>query len=410
MQSEQNNFLIGINDSFERIFSKNHDYRHIMLMAPHGSGKGVCFVLPNLLLNNESAIIHDIKLENYQLTAAYRASLGHRIFMFNPLDESQKTHRYNPLDFISLDKNKIFNDIDQIANLLITGEGEEKTACKNLLIAIIFYLYANPAQIKTLGNVARIVSGDIFNEFSNAIDNFHTELNEFSLNQFKSFLSLGEENQNLLIRNLSHFLSPFLNPLIDYATSASDFNFSDFKKNKATLYIGILPSDIKRLEPFLNFFYNHILQKLMQSAKQINDYEANGGVSLYLDEFYLLGKLSTLENSLGYLRGYKIRLLLIASDFERLENIYGEDMTNAILADCFYKIFYSAKSAKSAKKIAEICINNFNKTALFNWQEILTLDDNQQIILEGCEAKICHKFYYYQDSELKAKLNINLKF
>ncbi|MFM7702408.1 MAG: type IV secretory system conjugative DNA transfer family protein [Alphaproteobacteria bacterium] len=40
---------------------------------------------------------------------------------------------------------------------------------------------------------------------------------------------------------------------------------------------------------------------------------------------------------------------------------------------------------------------------MFNWQEILTLDDNQQIILEGCEPKICHKFYYYQDSEFKAK-------
>jgi type IV secretion system protein VirD4 len=111
-----------------------------------------------------------------------------------------------------------------------------------------------------------------------------------------------------------------------------------------------------------------------------------------------------IENSLGYLRGYKIRLFLITSDFERVENIYNENITNSIIAGCFYKIFYSAKSTKSAQKISQICINDFNKTALLSWQEILTLDDNQQILLEGKTAKISNKFFYYQDDELKARI------
>lgn len=405
MVSQQNKILIGIDEYFEKIFTQNNDYRHLFLMAPNGSGKGVCFTIPNLLINDDSAIIHDIKLENYQLTAVYRASIGHRIFMFNPLDESGKTHRYNPLDFISLDKNRMFNDIDKIVKLLIKEEGEEKNNnCKELLIAIIFYLFANPAQAKTLGRVARIISGDIFGELSNAIENFSTELNEFSLNQFRNFLSLGEYDQNLLLKKLNRFLAPWHNPLLDYATSASDFNFSDFKKTKITLYIGILPADIKRLQPFLNFLYDHILEKLMESAISINNYENNRGVSVYLDEFYSLGHLTMIENSLGYLRGYKIRLFLITSDFERVENIYNENITNSIIAGCFYKIFYSAKSTKSAQKISQICINDFNKTALLSWQEILTLDDNQQILLEGKTAKISNKFFYYQDDELKARI------
>lgn len=75
-------------------------YQHILLLAPHGSGKGVAFVLPTLLSLDESCIVHDIKLENYQLTSGYRAKEGHKIFVFNPLGD--KTHRYNPLDFMSL--------------------------------------------------------------------------------------------------------------------------------------------------------------------------------------------------------------------------------------------------------------------------------------------------------------------
>ena len=84
-------------------------YQHILLLAPHGSGKGVAFVLPTLLSLDESCIVHDIKLENYQLTSGYRAKEGHKIFVFNPLGD--KTHRYNPLDFISSDIKKKINDI-----------------------------------------------------------------------------------------------------------------------------------------------------------------------------------------------------------------------------------------------------------------------------------------------------------
>ncbi len=404
MSTQQNNFLIGITDSYERIFSQNNDYRHLLLMAPHGSGKGVCFQLPNLLINNESSIIHDIKMENYQLTAVYRALTGHKIFIFNPLDESHKTNRYNPLDFVSLNKEKTFNDIDKIANQLIKGEGTEKTACKNLLIALIFYLFANPVQGITLGRVAKIIAGDIYNELNLAIENFESQLNEFSLNQFKVFLNLDEKAQNSLLKKLNHYMSPWHNPLIDYATSASDFNFSDFKKTKITLYVGLLPSDIKRLQPFLNFFYEHILEKLMENRNPTDNYEEIGGVNLYFDEFYSLGRLAIVENAIGYLRGYKIRLFLVSSDFESLENIYGENFANILMANCFYKIFYTPKTAKSAQKISQIAFDNFNKTSLLTLPEILTLDSKKQIIIEGEEAKIINKFFYYEDSELMAKI------
>jgi type IV secretion system protein VirD4 len=47
-------------------------YQHILLFAPTGSGKGVGFVIPNLLFWEDSCIAHDIKLENFELTSGYR--------------------------------------------------------------------------------------------------------------------------------------------------------------------------------------------------------------------------------------------------------------------------------------------------------------------------------------------------
>jgi type IV secretion system protein VirD4 len=58
----------------------------------------------------ESAIVHDIKMENYELTSGYRASIGHKIFMWNPLGGEGKTNCYNPLDFIINPFTKYFNN------------------------------------------------------------------------------------------------------------------------------------------------------------------------------------------------------------------------------------------------------------------------------------------------------------
>jgi type IV secretion system protein VirD4 len=93
-----NSIILGKNESGKAY--KAEGYQHILLLAPQGSGKGVAFVLLTLLTLEELCIVHDIKLENHELTSGYRESFGHKIFIFNPLNINRKTHRYNPLDFI----------------------------------------------------------------------------------------------------------------------------------------------------------------------------------------------------------------------------------------------------------------------------------------------------------------------
>src|SRR5262249_18797897 len=49
---------------------------HVLCFAPTRSGKGVGLVIPTLLAWAESAIVHDIKGENWQLTAGFRSLHG----------------------------------------------------------------------------------------------------------------------------------------------------------------------------------------------------------------------------------------------------------------------------------------------------------------------------------------------
>ena len=403
--NSKNNILLGLDADNKKLFVENNDYRHIILIAPHGSGKGVCFVIPSLLAFEESAIVHDIKMENYELTSGYRASIGHKIFMWNPVSEKNKTNRYNPLDFISADPTKIIDDVQKIAHLLIKDCSDYSAQAKNLFTSLVLYLAVNAAKTKSFGEIARMLVSDLIVELSDALPKLKNDLHPFASSQIKSFLSKDKHEQNSIIRVLSSYLSPWNNPLIDYATSKSDFDIADFKKNKTTLYVGLNPADIDRLQPVMQFFYDHALERLMTTAGELGYNDKNGGICLFMDEFYSTSKLEILASAMPYFRGYKIKLFLITSDFERIENVYGENGASSIISDCSSKIFFAAKSFKTANKISQTCLDKSKNLEILSWQEINNLGLDLQIIArDGEQPIISKKVFYYEDEEMKNRI------
>ncbi|MDK4565738.1 type IV secretory system conjugative DNA transfer family protein, partial [Kingella kingae] len=70
--------------------------------------------MPNLLNYQHNMVVLDIKGENFEITSGWRYSqLKQKVFCFNPF--SKKTHRWNPLDYISNDPAKQVTDIIQLS-------------------------------------------------------------------------------------------------------------------------------------------------------------------------------------------------------------------------------------------------------------------------------------------------------
>ncbi|WP_299483243.1 type IV secretory system conjugative DNA transfer family protein, partial [uncultured Paracoccus sp.] len=78
-------------------FIVSRTFPHALVVAPTGRGKGVGFVIPNLLTYRGSAVVLDVKGENFRETSRFRASTGDKVFRFAPTDWERPTHRYNPL-------------------------------------------------------------------------------------------------------------------------------------------------------------------------------------------------------------------------------------------------------------------------------------------------------------------------
>jgi type IV secretion system protein VirD4 len=92
---------------------------HVMAFAPTRSGKGVGLVVPTLLSWTGSAVIHDIKGENWELTAGWRSRFSHCL-LFNPTDP--RSARYNPLLEVRRGRDEV-RDVQNIADVLVDPEG-----------------------------------------------------------------------------------------------------------------------------------------------------------------------------------------------------------------------------------------------------------------------------------------------
>ncbi|MEJ1968442.1 MAG: type IV secretory system conjugative DNA transfer family protein [Rhizomicrobium sp.] len=132
---------------------------HVMAFAPTRSGKGVGLVVPTLLSWTQSVVIHDIKGENWQLTAGWRSRFSHCL-LFNPTDP--RSARYNPLLEVRKGPDEV-RDVQNIADILVDPEGAlerrnhwEKTSHSLLVGVILHVLYAE--EEKTLARVVSFLS------------------------------------------------------------------------------------------------------------------------------------------------------------------------------------------------------------------------------------------------------------
>jgi type IV secretion system protein VirD4 len=90
----------------------------VALAAPPRAGKGTGIVVPNLLNWSGSLVCIDIKRENWQLTAGFRAHCGQACYLFDPLSEDGRTTRWNPFTYVSEDPRRRLNDLQRIAEML----------------------------------------------------------------------------------------------------------------------------------------------------------------------------------------------------------------------------------------------------------------------------------------------------
>lgn len=405
------------------------DFQHVLLFAPTGSGKGVGFVIPNLLFWEESVVCHDIKLENYELTSGYRTEkLGQKCYVWNPADPNGVSHCYNPLDWISEKPGQMVDDVQKICNLILPEQEFWQNEARSLMLGVILYLLAVPEKINSFGEVVRTMrSDDVVYNLAVVLDTIGGRIHPVAYMNIAAFLQKADKERSGVISTLNSGLELWANPLIDTATATSDFDLQQLKKQKMTVFVGVTPDNLQRLEPLLKVFYQQATDFLTRHMpKKDEPY----GVMFLLDEFPSLGEMPQFQIGIAYFRGYRVKLFLIVQDTQQLKGIYEEAGMNSFLSNSYYRVTFSANNIETANMISQLVgnktveqvssnkpkfmdMNPASRTmhvsetqrALLLPQEVIQLPRDEQIILvESFPPIKCKKIFYYKDKFFTKRL------
>ena len=336
---------------------------HVMAFAPTRSGKGVGLVIPTLLSWTGSAVIHDIKGENWQLTSGWRSRFSHCL-LFNPTDSASA--RYNPLLEVRKGANEV-RDVQNIADILVDPEGAlerrnhwEKTSHALLVGVILHVLYAE--QEKTLARVASFLS-DPSRSFERTLRVMMTtnhlgseeapEVHPVVAQAARELLNKSENERSGVLSTAMSFLGLYRDPTVAETTSACEWRIADLMDagRPASLYLVIPPSDISRTKPLVRLILNQIGRRLTERLEGQPGKRHRHQLLMMLDEFPALGRLDFFESALAFMAGYGIRAYLIAQSLNQISKAYGEN--NAILDNCHVRIAFASNDERTAKRISD---------------------------------------------------------
>nr|WP_165394569.1 type IV secretory system conjugative DNA transfer family protein [Pseudoxanthomonas winnipegensis] len=411
----------------------------VILAAPTRSGKGVGIVIPNLLDYAESVVVLDIKQENFELTSGWRRSQGHEVYLFNPFAEDRRTHRWNPLTYVSRDPAFRVSDLMSIAAMLYPdGADEQKfwvSQARNAFMAFALFLFENhddevatgfpfSSGPPTLGRIYRLSSGD-GTDLKTYLRGLASRkfLSDNARSAFSNLLSQADETFASIMGTLKEPLNAWINPVLDAATSGDDFLLTDLRKKKMSIYVGIQPNKLAESRLIVNLFFSQIINLNTRELPQ-NNPELKYQCLLLMDEFTAIGKVDIIASAVSYMAGYNIRLLPIIQSMAQLDATYGKDVSRTIITNHALQIIYAPREQQDANDYSEMLgYTTFKRRnitrgrevtrsiseerrALMLPQELKAMGFDQEVFLyEGIAHPVkCEKIKYYKERYFTARV------
>ena len=415
----------------------------VLLAAPTRSGKGVGVVVPNLLDYLGSVVVLDIKQENFALTSGWRRAQGQAVYLFNPFAEDRRTHRWNPLSYVSTEPLQRVSDLQGIANLLYPDAGGEQkfwtSQARNAFLAFALYLFDHyeaqcrdgmPEELHlfpTLGRVFRLSSAEGVPARQHLQDLASRPfLGEHARRAFGNLLSQAEETFASILGSFREPLNPWIDPVLDAATSGNDFLLDDLRRRPMTVYVGVQPHRLAEARPLLNLFFSQLINLNTRTLPQ-DDPGLREQCLLLMDEFTALGRIDIIATAMAYMAGYNLRLLPVIQSMAQLDAVYGKDVARAIATNHAMQVVFAPREQQDANDYSEMLgyttlrrrsltrgrsrrelsrSESEERRALMLPQELKAMDPAREIVFcEGLAYPVrCRKIRYYAEARYRARL------
>ncbi|WP_046115422.1 type IV secretory system conjugative DNA transfer family protein [Aquincola tertiaricarbonis] len=419
----------------------------VMLSAPTRSGKGVGVVVPNLLNWPDSVVVLDIKGENYDLTAGYRAQHGQAVWAFSPFDEAGRSHRWNPLSAVRTSPLHRVIDLLTIGQVFFPNDGSGTSSeaffndqARNLFLGLGSLLLKTPSWPRTLGEMLRQSSGQgqplkdhLQGLISRRREHPTKELPALSDDCVDALQRLLSNSDNTLSSVVATFHAPltiFADVVVDAATSGDDFRLQDLRRRRLSVYVRIPPNRLLNARPLLNLFFSQLVSLNTQQLPR-QDPTLTVQCLLVNDEFTATGRVPVISTAAAFLAGYGLRLLTVVQAMSQLDAVYGDKEARTFATNHGLQILFAPREQRDADEYSAM-LGTFTERATshgrsrsFSGRSASSVSRNESdqrralllpqefkelgserlvIVAEHCKPILGDKIRYHHDPVFRARL------
>lgn len=335
---------------------------HLVSCAPARQGKGIGFVIPNLLHYQGSVIVTDPKGELAAVTAEHRRErFGQDVAVFNPWGlHALPQHRINPLEnviAIAGDPARQRGLTDEVKAIVMQlfPEPEDtrnqyfREGSRSIMRAVLLYLALCAPKRCTLPEMWRVIANPLRLERTvdamrreDALGGILADLSDDLAHQMEDNPDMFGDFRAGAVQQLSIF-EP--GGYLADAVSASDIALADLKAGNASLYLAFPPDRIVSHGAALGLIVNQAITAVARSPERSE-------VLFMLDEFANLGKLAGLAESLTALPGLGVRVWMIVQELAELVRIYGPNTAKTIQSQAEVRQFFAVNSDELAQSLS----------------------------------------------------------
>lgn len=324
----------------------------LITIAPPGSGKTQCHVIPNLLTWTAPAVVLDIKGEIHAATSAWRSANVGPVFKFSPLDPGS-SHCYNPLLAVSEDEDHIWEDSRFLADMLIVPGGKakdpfwESRARDVLTAAIANTVLRKPPEDRNMGVILDILHGVGWDGFLISLQT--TSQVPSMARAGRSLAEMEPKMRDSVLQTGLASLSAWEGARIARATQKSDWSPADLRSgSNPTIYICIKPNEIDSYASMLRVIVAQHIRALTSTLPE----RETAPILFILDELPRLRHMPPVEEALEIGRQYGIKLWMFAQGLGQLETAY--ENAEGMVASCAVRMFMNPSSADgTAQKLSD---------------------------------------------------------
>jgi type IV secretion system protein VirD4 len=351
----------------------------VMLSAPTRSGKGVGVVIPNLLNWPDSVVVLDLKGENYDVTAGYRARHGQAVYAFSPFDEGACSDRWNPLTAVRTSPLHRIGDLLAIGQVFFPNDSSTTSSeaffndqARNLFMGLGLLLLESPDLPRTIGEMLRQSSGrgQPLKAHLEGTIALRAQANKplavECVDALQRLLSNSENTLTSIVATFNAPLTIFADAIVDAATSGDDFRLDDVRRRRMSIYVRVPPNRLASARPLLTLFFSQLVSLNTQQLPQ-RDPTLKWQCLIVNDEFTAMGRVGVIATATAFLAGYNLRLLTVVQAMSQLDAVYGDREARTLATNHGLQILYAPREQRDADEYSAM-LGHFTERATAHGQ------------------------------------------